>query len=220
MPFFPCLSKKNKVDPKKLKDDTDHLQSKDGKICKKSNIECDVPEEEMTGLDSEDDEEEDRKSKYRTSWATRQMTEEFDLEDGDYSEIYDSNNPVKKPTIPIMINDSPVNDLNKLDTQSDSKTEKVTEDQKEYELKTLLDVMKVGAKKKPLGHCLGERDPSQNYEGVKWFTYKEIQQEINWFASGLLSIGLTLGQESRVAIYASNSPRVTYLSQTSRESLM
>jgi hypothetical protein len=216
MPFFNCIKSRNKVDPNETKVPSGGKNN--GGI--KSNIECDT--DDNTAYDSDDAENEN----YRKRWA-RQMTEEYYLEDQDYpSEKYDedfkddvvnSNGLIEitKTATAILLNGDPIVQSPEVTTNDEQDTRetgneetKESKDKRTHEIETLMDVMESGLKLRPSDHCLGERDPLQNYSRVKWFTYTEIVQKIKWFASGLLSIGLDHGQETRVAIYASNSPRV------------
>lgn len=79
------------------------------------------------------------------------------------------------------------------------------------DVKTLLDVIHAGYKKSPSHPCVGERDPLTNYTTYKWMTYEQMIRQVNAFASGLLSIGLEMGQETRIAIFSANSIQVRSL---------
>lgn len=92
------------------------------------------------------------------------------------------------------------------DNNHNKKKEALTDD-----VKTLLDVIYAGYKKSPSHPCVGERDPLTNYTTYKWMTYEQMIRQVNAFASGLLSIGLEMGQETRIAIFSANSIQVRSL---------
>ena len=233
MPFLSCLHRRNKVDPNhsKDKDSNNRSISNDGNSGKKkSAIEDEYPDEIQTGSedeedDDDDDDDDEKEPEKLKRWVNRlgSVGEDYTYSDKDHPEFHDNVFEGLGIVIPtsLMINDSPMiddednfqKDIKEHPVEDRTENEKTDQDdqqkENENEMKTLLDVIQSGHKINPQGKCLGERDPIQNYSTVKWITYDQVVQEVHYFASGLLSIGLNYGQETRVAIYAANSPRVS-----------
>jgi len=186
-------------------------------------------------LTTEDTDPNDMNNNYRSreerSWKRRLQREkeiDYSLDDDEFfKDIFDQMDLKETPDIMHDVDDvEEYNNLSKVvvnnthgsipfvtvngeDVSIDDQTSAVFEEP--FEIHTLLDVIESGHRLHPRAHCVGERDPMDNYNSVKWITYDQIVQEIEWFASGLLSLGMNYGQESRVAIYAANSPRVSCL---------
>ncbi|GBN43204.1 Long-chain-fatty-acid--CoA ligase 5, partial [Araneus ventricosus] len=68
--------------------------------------------------------------------------------------------------------------------------------------KTIWDVIQRGLRQSGNGPCVGWRDLTPDYS---WITYSQFIRKAENFGSGLIKLGLKLGQSSKVGIYAQNS---------------
>lgn len=76
-------------------------------------------------------------------------------------------------------------------------------------MQTLFDVIYCRLQVNKYNQCIGDRDESSKYLTYHWITYDQLVNESRLFASGLLSLTLSPGQGTKIAIYASNCSSVS-----------